>query len=57
MAMFHTDRPLGKGRFGFRVMASLEPAMGKRGYPLLLQTGESTDGRNPLFDRQHPYDP
>ena len=56
MAMFEADRSLGKGRFGFRVMASLEPAMGKRGYPLLLQTGESADGRNPLFDRQHPHD-
>ena len=56
MAMFHAERPLGKGRFGFRVMASLEPTMGERGYPLLLQTGESADGRNPLFDRQHPHD-
>lgn len=56
MAMLHADRALGKGRFGFRVMASLEPTPGKRGYPLLLQTGESADGRNPLFDRQHPHD-
>jgi hypothetical protein len=56
MAMFHGERPLGKGRFGFRVMASLEPTLGERGYPLLLQTGESADGRNPLFDRQHPHD-
>jgi len=56
MAMFHAERSLGDGRFGFRVMASLEPTMGERGYPLLLQTGESADGRNPLFDRQHPHD-
>ena len=56
MAMFHGDRSVGKGRFGFRVMASLEPTLGERGYPLLLQTGESADGRNPLFDRQHPHD-
>jgi hypothetical protein len=56
MAMFHAERSLGKGRFGFRVMASLEPTLGARGYPLLLQTGESADGRNPLFDRQHPHD-
>jgi hypothetical protein len=56
MAMFHAERPLGKGRFGFRMMASLEPTLGARGYPLLLQTGESADGRNPLFDRQHPHD-
>ncbi len=56
MAMVHAGRSLGRGRFGFRVMASLEPTMGERGYPLLLQTGESADGRNPLFDRQHPHD-
>jgi hypothetical protein len=30
--------------------------MGKRGYPLLLQTGETADGRTPLVDRQHPHD-
>ncbi len=56
MAMFHAERSLGEGRFGFRVMASLEPSLGARGYPMLLQTGESADGRNPLFDRQHPHD-
>ena len=56
MAMFHADRSLGRGRFELRVMASLEPTMGKSGYPLLLQTGETADGRNPLFDRQHPHD-
>jgi hypothetical protein len=37
-------------------MASLEPAtLGGRGYPLLLQTGESYRGE-PLHDRQHPHD-
>ena len=30
--------------------------MGKDGYPLLLQTGETADGRTPLIDRQHPHD-
>jgi hypothetical protein len=55
-AMFQAARPLGGGRLAFRVMASIEPAMGARGYPLLLQTGESADGTNPLFDRQHPHD-
>jgi hypothetical protein len=50
------ERPIGSGRFGFRVMASLEPTLGSRGYPLLLQTGETADSRNPLFDRQHPHD-
>src|SRR5207248_11142621 len=29
--------------------------IGARGYPLLLQTGESYQGR-PLIDRQHPHD-
>jgi hypothetical protein len=37
-------------------MVSLEPLMGKEGYPLLLQTGETADGINPLIDRQHPHD-
>ena len=39
-----------------RSMVSLDPAMGKSGYPLLLQTGESADGETPLVDRQHPHD-
>ena len=30
--------------------------MGKSGYPLLFQTGETADGRTPLIDRQHPHD-
>src|SRR4030095_16996645 len=38
-------------------MLSLEPAtIGKEGYPLLLQTGETADGVTPLIDRQHPHD-
>jgi len=56
MAMFSAGRDAGKGLFDFRIMASLEPTMGATGYPLLLQTGESADGTNPLFDRQHPHD-
>jgi hypothetical protein len=32
------------------------PAPGKSGYPLLLQTGETANGRTPLVDRQHPHD-
>jgi hypothetical protein len=36
-------------------MVSADPLMGKRGYPLLLQTGESANGQ-PLIDRQHPHD-
>jgi len=30
--------------------------MGKDGYPLLFQTGETADGVTPLVDRQHPHD-
>jgi hypothetical protein len=40
----------------FRAMLSPEPLMGKRGYPLLLQTGETANGTAPLVDRQHPHD-
>ncbi|HYV28675.1 MAG TPA: hypothetical protein VFA77_14155, partial [Candidatus Eisenbacteria bacterium] len=30
--------------------------IGQNGYPELLQTGETGDGRTPLIDRQHPHD-
>ena len=40
----------------FRVMFSPDPLMGKRGYPLLLASGETADGATPLVDRQHPHD-
>jgi len=40
----------------FRAMLSPEPFMGRRGYPLLLQTGETGNGVTPLVDRQHPHD-
>jgi hypothetical protein len=49
-------RETGGGVFGVQTMWSLEPTMGDRGYPLLLQTGETADGVNPLIDRQHPHD-
>src|SRR4029453_7318460 len=56
-AMLLASRPLGAGTFGLRAMASLEPAtVGERGYPLLLQTGETADGETRLIDRQHPHD-
>ena len=43
-------------RITLRTMLSLEPAtVTPRGYPLLLQTGESYNGV-PLHDRQHPHD-
>ena len=56
MAMFMASHPLGNGTIGFRSMATLEPLMGKSGYPLLLQTGETADGTTELIDRQHPHD-
>ncbi|HEY2954797.1 MAG TPA: hypothetical protein VGK89_06075 [Candidatus Eisenbacteria bacterium] len=57
MLMANTHGPYGPGTLGFRAMASAEPAtIGKKGYPLLLQTGETADGRTPFIDRQHPHD-
>ncbi len=40
----------------FRGMLSPDPLMGKRGYPLLLASGETANGRDRLIDRQHPHD-
>jgi hypothetical protein len=57
MVMGMATRPMGRGRLGLRTMVSLEPlTVGKRGYPLLLQTGETADGVSHLIDRQHPHD-
>jgi hypothetical protein len=56
MGMAAATRTLGGGLFTLRGMTSLEPLMGPRGYALLLQTGETSDGRTPLVDRQHPHD-
>ena len=54
--MFMASRELAGGRFQARTMLSLDPAtVTRRGYPLLLQSGESLDGE-PLRDRQHPHD-
>jgi hypothetical protein len=39
-----------------RAMLSPDPFMGKRGYPILLASGETADGVEPLVDRQHPHD-
>src|SRR5579862_340046 len=50
-------RQLGSGRLGLRAMLSAEPwTIGRDGYPLLLQTGETANGRTELVDRQHPHD-
>ena len=55
-AMVMASRRLLGGRFQTRAMLSLDPAtVTARGYPLLLQSGESYRGQ-PLVDRQHPHD-
>jgi len=54
--MLMAQRKLGGGQLGLRAMLSLEPAtVGRGGYPLLLQSGESLGGQ-PLHDLQHPHD-
>jgi len=54
--MLMASRDLLGGRFQARTMLSLDPAtVTNRGYPLLLQSGESYRGQ-PLVDRQHPHD-
>ena len=54
--MFSAAHPTPGGRVELRAMGSAEPyTLGKVGYPLLLQTGETYAGV-PLHDRQHPHD-
>ena len=56
MVMGMARRPLGNGTLQFKGMLSPDPLMGKRGYPLLLASGETADGVEHLIDRQHPHD-
>jgi hypothetical protein len=56
MLMGMAQRPLGNGTVQFRAMVSPDPLMGKRGYPLLLASGETANGTDHLIDRQHPHD-
>jgi hypothetical protein len=57
MLMGMAGRAVGRARLGLRAMLSLEPAtIGRQGYPLLLQTGETADGVEHLIDRQHPHE-
>ena len=56
MLMGMAQRPLAGGTLTLRAMGSLDPLMGKSGYPLLLQNGETANGRTQLVDRQHPHD-
>lgn len=56
MLMAMGNGPLGPGTLGLKLMLSPDPLMGRGGYPLLFQTGETADGATPLVDRQHPHD-
>jgi hypothetical protein len=56
MAMGSARRPLGPGTLQLRASLSPDPLMGRRGYPLLLASGETANGVDPLVDRQHPHD-
>ena len=54
--MLMATRTVAGGHFQARTMLSLDPwTVSNRGYPLLLQTGETYNGE-PLHDRQHPHD-
>lgn len=55
-AMGMATRQVSGGHLQLRAMLSAEPwTIGSRGYPLLVQTGETFRGA-PLRDRQHPHD-
>lgn len=55
-AMLMASHDFAGGKLTLRVMPSLDPAtVGRCGYPLLLQSGETCHGL-PLVDRQHPHD-
>ncbi|MDQ2667103.1 MAG: hypothetical protein M3Z05_13975 [Gemmatimonadota bacterium] len=54
--MLMATREAGGGRLQLRGMLSAEPwTVGGKGYPLLLQSGETFQGEA-LHDRQHPHD-
>ena len=57
MLMGQASHSLGEGNMvQFKAMVSPDPFMGPSGYPLLLATGETADGKTHLVDRQHPHD-
>jgi hypothetical protein len=56
MLMGMARRPLGSGTLQLKAMVSPDPLMGPSGYPLLLASGETANGRDRLIDRQHPHD-
>ena len=54
--MLMATKDVAGGRFQARTMLSLDAlTVSSKGYPLLVQTGETFDGQ-PLHDRQHPHD-
>ena len=57
-SMFMVDglRAAGRDSLELRGMFSLDPSMGRSGYPLLFQGGETANGLLHLVDRQHPHD-
>ena len=56
MLMGMARHPVGNGTVQLRASLSPDAAMGPRGYPLLLASGETANGRDRLIDRQHPHD-
>jgi hypothetical protein len=57
MAMAQARRAFGeRDGLQLRAMLSPDPLMGRDGYPLLLASGETADGVQPLVDRQHPHE-
>jgi len=56
MLMGMARHPLGGGTLQLKAMVSPDPLMGPSGYPLLLASGETANGRDRLIDRQHPHD-
>lgn len=57
MAMIMASRELdNRNTLDLNLMLSPDAFMGKGGYPLLLQTGETADGVHHLVDAQHPHD-
>jgi hypothetical protein len=57
MMMFMAGRDFGaQNRLDLSLMLTPDALMGKSGYPLLLQTGETADGRTHLVNAQHPHD-
>ena len=56
MLMGRASKPIGNGTLQLKAMLSPDPLMGKKGYPLLLASGETANGSDRLIDRQHPHD-